>query len=211
MTEDEFWEINAKSQTVDPGTDEELREAQIQRLHALLLPLPLEELNDYYYHFSKLYYGLYRYDVRVAAIIIDEDIYFSDDSFADFRSWLISRGKDAYYSVSQEPDTLEQFITDNMKSPYDPSRYELQWEGFAYVAKPVYEEKTGEYPPDEFGDLHSSQAPEDIEKIMDAKDWGPLAGEWIDFNDKDALRRKYPHTMARFGHLEHHIVSPLDE
>jgi plasmid stabilization system protein ParE len=206
MTEDEFWEINAQSQTVSPGSNEELRKERIHRLYALLFPLPLEELNDYYYHFSKCYYGLYRYDVREAASIIDYDVYQSDDSFKDFRSWLISLGKEAYYSVSEDPDTLEQFITDNMENPYNPGDYYLQWEEFAYVATEVYYEKTGDDPPDDFGELHSSQAPEDIEQIMVDKDWEGHAGEWIDFDDKEALRREYPRTMARFGHLEHHTI-----
>jgi hypothetical protein len=218
MTEDEFWEIIAKSQPVHPGTRYEKDQEQIKRLHELLSNLSLEELGDYYYLFSEYFEALYRWDIWNGAWIIDGLL--SDDGFMDFRYWLISRGKDAYYRVLNEPDILGEFASEDMKDSV--GLYILQFEEFGMVARNVYTEKTGRENCDEFGCVHSSQIPhmvsdwEEFQKycqeneaevtIVERDPTEPL-GERIDHDDEEALRRRYPRIMARFWNAEHGLAS----
>jgi len=58
----------------------------------------------------------------------------TDDGFIDFRSWLISQGKEAYFAALKEPDTL---------ADLDPG--DGYWfESFAYAGYYALKELTGE-------------------------------------------------------------------
>ena len=56
----------------------------------------------------------------------------TDDGFIDFRSWLISRGKEVYMNALRDPDSLATV-------PYEGE--DLNFEDFANIAQDIYEEK----------------------------------------------------------------------
>ena len=57
----------------------------------------------------------------------------SDDSFMDFRGWLIAQGKNTFYNALEDPETLVD---------YDEDQILVQWEGFAYVAPSLFQKLT---------------------------------------------------------------------
>ena len=63
----------------------------------------------------------------------------SDDGFAYFRSWLISRGRVVYEAAVRDPDSLAAIV--------DPGRDDYEFEDLWGVAQRIYEERTGEEPP----------------------------------------------------------------
>ena len=58
----------------------------------------------------------------------------SDDGFAYFRSWLISRGRAAYAAAVRNPDSLAGLV--------DPDRDDYEFEDLWGIAQEVYEERT---------------------------------------------------------------------
>ena len=59
-----------------------------------------------------------------------------DDSFNDFREWVIGQGKDFYYKTIKDPETLIDLDADTIN--------EVEWEGLGYVYSAVFKELTGQ-------------------------------------------------------------------
>ncbi len=59
-----------------------------------------------------------------------------DDSFNDFREWVIGQGKDFYYTTIKDPETLVEIDTNKIE--------EVEWEGLGYVHSTVFKELTGQ-------------------------------------------------------------------
>jgi hypothetical protein len=58
-----------------------------------------------------------------------------DDSFNDFREWVIGQGKEFYYKTINAPESLAEVDTDKIN--------EVDWEGLGYVHSTVFKELTG--------------------------------------------------------------------
>ncbi len=82
--------------------------------------------------FSAAYHRAYRWDLWGAAYIIGGGC--SDDSFMDFREWLISMGQRVYDAALSRPDALAEVV----RAPGIESCF---FEGFGYVAQEVLEAK----------------------------------------------------------------------
>jgi hypothetical protein len=101
-------------------------------LERILNNLSEEDLKSFNKIFTKLFFDAYRWDLWGAAFVIGGGC--SDDSFMDFRSWLISMGKEVYETGMQNPDELVSAAT-------DPTVEDCFFEDFQYVADNIYEEK----------------------------------------------------------------------
>jgi hypothetical protein len=89
----------------------------------------------------------------------------SDDSFNDFREWVIGQGKDFYYQTIKDPETLVDVDTDQIE--------EIEWEGLGYVPSTVFKELTGQemlYP---FKENHNTTGNEWAEESDDLKNMFP--------------------------------------
>jgi len=62
-----------------------------------------------------------------------------DDSFNDFREWVIGQGKEFYNKTITDPETLVEVETAKME--------DSDWEGLGYVPGTVFEEVTGQEMP----------------------------------------------------------------
>jgi hypothetical protein len=71
-----------------------------------------------------------------------------DDSFNDFREWVIGQGKDFYYKTIQNPETLVEVEVGNIE--------DVEWEGLGYVPSTVFEELTGQEMPFPFQENYST-------------------------------------------------------
>lgn len=104
---------------------------QIQFITKELSDGPLDDISDYYVLYNQLMDRSYRYDLWGAAYIIGGGC--SDDSFMDFRAWLISRGRLVFENTLHDPETL---LT------VEPGE-DFFFEKMSYVAPKAYEARVG--------------------------------------------------------------------
>jgi Protein of unknown function (DUF4240) len=130
--------------------------------------------------------GLNTWDLWGAAYVINGGC--SDDDFTDFRSWVVSQGRDTYLRAYADPDSLVEVLPGRgwlrhlLRQPVS-----LGAEDYAYAAGEVYESRTENkiYEADEYSNLSEVDSREP-------------SGEPFD-EDADALRQRYPRLAALFG------------
>jgi hypothetical protein len=179
MDEERFWALigdsreRARKKKLRP--DQDFIDRHITEHYDVLRKLTPEELIAYDLRFH-YYRGLaYRWDLWAVAYWLHAGC--SDDGFLDFRACLISLGKDWYFQVLNDPDSLTDLVG-RKDVPY------MQAEGFQYVDWKVYKEKTGhEGMPDVVGAKYSPREP---------------AGERFDFEDDEEMRKRFPKLVARY-------------
>lgn len=170
MTQDQFWNLIASSKAASRGSFERQAKALGQEL-AKLSP---EEIVEFQRIFDEHTDRAYTWDLWGAAYILGGGC--SDDAFVDFRSWLISMGREIYERALKDPESLADV-------PLGPEGGEdAFFEEFAYVAPQVYEKKTGKEEMPDY-ERHSTDEP---------------AGEAWD-EDGDDLERRFPRLSAKYG------------
>jgi hypothetical protein len=123
-----FWKIIETSLKKSKGDADD----QIDILHGELQGLSTKEIVSFADHFRDLWFAGYRWDLWGAAYLIGGGC--SDDSFMDFRGWLIGRGQAAYEAALKNPDSLAMVVSDDEDGKI---------EGYQYIAQQVWEDKTG--------------------------------------------------------------------
>ena len=96
----------------------------------------------------------------------------SDDSFDDFREWLISRGERIFRLALENPDALADEL------PADEEEFDA--EGFGWAVMELYEERFGEQMP-QFDDIPPQGE--------------PGGEEWDE--DEEVLKARWPRLWAR--------------
>ena len=96
----------------------------------------------------------------------------SDDSFLDFRGWMIAQGKDFYYQVIRNPESLVEVETSDIE--------DVDWEGFGYIPAAVFEELTGQ------------ELPLDYQENFET-----TGEEWRE--DSDDLKKRFPKLYAKYS------------
>lgn len=146
MTTDAFWDIVNAAKTTSDGT----WDRRLERLAELLAKLPPAEVVEFQRNFREQRARAYTWDLWGAAVILGEGC--SDDSFMDFRAWLISMGKDVFETALRDPDTT---LADINFGPNPGEEEYMFFEDYNYVARQVYVKMTGTemdlpvYEPDE--------------------------------------------------------------
>lgn len=93
MNKEQFWNIvNEVHSSTDPRNQKEVLTALRDRLRNL----PSEEILEWKQIFSFYQDAARRNDLWAASAAMGA--HSSDDGFMDFRSWLISQGRDVYYT-----------------------------------------------------------------------------------------------------------------
>lgn len=119
MNKEQFWNIvNEVHSSTDPRNQKEVLTALRDRLRNL----PSEEILEWKQIFSFYQDAARRNDLWAASAAMGA--HSSDDGFMDFRSWLISQGRDVYMSALKAPESLVSVNTDGQ---------ELNFEDYAYV------------------------------------------------------------------------------
>src|SRR5579871_3125724 len=129
MDEARFWEIIAisrqKAREIERKPLEDFIDAHEKTLAETLRTLPPAEVAAFNDRFWEMHRRAYRWDLWAAADWMEGGC--SDDGFIDFRSCLVSLGKDLYYRILADPDVLAE-IVDLPDTPF------MQAEGFQYIA-----------------------------------------------------------------------------
>ena len=161
MDKQAFWDL---LEGLDPETAGGELAARLDALEA-------EDIAAFQHHFAEEHARAYTWPLWGAAYLMEGGC--SDDGFEYFRYGLISRGRKVFESAIADPDSLAVLL--------DEDDF-LSNEEFGYVAREVYENKTGnEIPRD--GVAHPADP----------------AGEDWDFDDEELCAAKLPKLWAKFG------------
>lgn len=127
MNKEQFWNIvDEVHSSTDPRNQKEVLAALRDRLRNL----PSKEILEWKQIFSFYQDTAKRNDLWAASAAMGA--HSSDDGFMDFRSWLISQGRDVYMSALEDPESLVSVNTDGQ---------ELNFEDYAYVPCKAYAER----------------------------------------------------------------------
>jgi hypothetical protein len=122
-------------------------ERQIELLRDALMALPADEVLGFRRQFVAAHRRVYTRPMWLAAALLhsdpDSEPELGDDSFTDFRSWLISRGHAVFTRAVDDPDTIADIPDEDNHDPL------CHGETFADVADEVYEELSDEELPDD--------------------------------------------------------------
>ena len=174
MEEALFWSIvdssrqRAREIPLSPRQDFiDLHEKTLAQALAQRTPDEIVAFRDRFWSYHRM---AYRRDLWAVAYWLHGGC--SDDGFTDFRSCLISLGRNLFFKILADPDSLTD-IVDLPDTPY------MQAEGFQYVASKVYKQVTGDWP---------------------AGDYGPNepAGEDFDFEDDAEMAKRFPKLVAKY-------------
>ncbi|MFL9843351.1 DUF4240 domain-containing protein [Flavobacterium rhizosphaerae] len=164
MDEDTFWLI---IQSTKDKADNDYQKQQ-GLLKTELLKLSPEEIILFNNRFRYFRGESYHWDLWGAIYIINGGC--GDDSFNDFREWVIAQGKDFYYKTIKNPETLAELNREEIDE---------DWEGFGYIPNDAFNEITGQDIPNAF------------------KENFEIKGEkWEE--DSDVLKEKFPNVAAKF-------------
>lgn len=178
MPPDAFWSIIDRTIHVDDDP-----EAQMDALRAQLRALSLADIIAFEVAFRRYIDAGHCWDLWGAAFLIHGGC--SDEGFAYFRRWLVSRGRRVYEAALADPDSLADY--DPRQWPWGPWDFEEYYD----VIGEVFRDKGGE------GDVREHSEPEAC--LGDADLSGQPFDEDEDEDDDDALARRYPRLWARFG------------
>lgn len=127
MDKQTFWKI---IDDTNSSLGQTSRRKFLNGISEKLMNYTTKEINDWK-NILDYYHGLaYRQELWAACAAMGT--HYTDDGFAYFRVWLISKGHDVFMKAIHDPDSLAEVdITDN----------ETEFEEFWYVANHVYEKK----------------------------------------------------------------------
>jgi len=128
IDEEKFWKIVASS--LENSNNEYEQEKQLINE---IGKLSLKEMIGFRLRTDKLLFDTYNSEMWCAGYIMNGGC--SDDGFEYFRNWVISQGKETYYSAKENPDNLIKEVS--------AERYEYEFESFWYVALEAFKIKTG--------------------------------------------------------------------
>lgn len=170
MDESEFWSIVETSKAGSDGSFDGRADALAKKLSTL----SPEKIAAFDRQFVILTYKAYSWDLWGAAYVINGGC--SDDGFTDFRSRVISMGREVYVRALNDPETLAEVEVG------PDGEEDASFEEFAYVAGRVYESKTGKNLPPDASLVHPSDP----------------TGEPFE-EDSEALAERYPRLSAKYA------------
>jgi hypothetical protein len=173
MNDDEFWTLIDRSRGGTAGDPD----AQAERLGELLTELSVEQLVAFDRRFVQANLALYTWAMWGAATVVLG--WCSDDVFTDFRSWVVSLGRQTYDRVVADPEVLAEV---QLADPEEIGAGEL----FAFAAGEAYQEATGR-------DLWDAEPERQTPESPDGEPGGQRFAE-----TDEELRRRYPRLAARW-------------
>lgn len=165
MGDDQFWNIIHLSYKKANGDFK----AQQHALKNELRRLAPQDILLFDNTFRKLRGDAYNWDLWGAIYIIHGGC--GDDSFLDFREWVLAQGREFYYKTIADPETLAQLSKEQI---------EVAWEGMGYIPTAVFEEITGTDMPN--GYIENQEI---------------TGAEWDD--DNDDLKKRFPLLWEKYS------------
>lgn len=147
---DMFWKLIAASLRHSPG-----RSGREAFLRDHLVSLAPTDIVQFQVHLERSCQRAYTYNLWAAATWIlggwfSDDGFdgISEDSFEDFRRWLVGRGREVFERSLAEPDALASFpeiqrLVGRSRRAWNNDVEWPEWELLAYLAAEAYEQTTG--------------------------------------------------------------------
>lgn len=164
MDAEKFWAIISTTKTNSAG-DYQKQQAELEKELLKLTAIKVLEFDN---KFRTLRGQVYHWDFWAAAYIINGGC--SDDSFSDFRGWLIGQGKAIFEKAVENVESLSELTETN----------DGDWEGLSYVPTDVYEK------------MSDNEMPNGIQENFEI-----TGEEWAE--EGDDLKNKFPKLWAKFG------------
>src|ERR1700733_3663370 len=174
MNSEEFWNLVARVHETSGGDMDRKCKLLAGELHKLAP----DEVQSFACKFFEFRDRAYSWELWNAAYIINGGC--SDDSFTDFRSTLISMGRQIFDAALVDPESLAEV---------DIGAGQPTYEGYQYVVYEVYEELTREEIP--LRNKHPSEPS------------GVHAEEW-------EMEERFPKLTAKFGHKDSNYIWQKD-
>jgi len=168
MDVSEFWNLVAASKAFSDGGFDSYAESLAEQLSAL----SPEKIVEFQQILDELRDRAYSWDLWGAAYIMGGGC--SDDGFTDFRSWLVSMGRETYTRALNDPESLMDVVVG------PDGEEDVFFEEFAYIPARVYEAKTGQRLP----------------AARRATPSAPSGEEWSE--DGEDLARRFPRLFSRY-------------
>lgn len=168
MPIDQFWAIVHAAKAQGGGTQAGMAAA----LERALVRLSVHDIGAFCVRFDDLQDSAYRWDVWAAAYIMNGGC--SDDSFMDFRKWLIASGRQVYEAALSDPDSLASL-------PDALTAEGVTFEELFGIVEDAYERVSG-----------GQERPRN-KRVAEEP-----AGEDFDFDDEDEMRRRFPKLAAKY-------------
>jgi len=164
----EFWTLveDTRAEAAEDAPDSVV-ERHVETLTAALDGLSDDEIRGFDRALRAVRGRANRWDLWAAAHLALGGA--SDDSFLDFRNWLISHGRETYDRVLADPDSLADLDWDEDENDFGAA------EEWAYAAVEVLEERGIDEddedggPDDEFGEPTGEPFPEDDDEWFAAR------------------------------------------
>lgn len=160
-----FWNTIERSRAGSDGTTS----SQADELAAILRKRPATEIAEFHRHFAEANQSLYTWDLWGAAHVLLGGC--SDDTFTDFRSWIVAQGHEYVSACAADPAALGD---GRLQDEEDLGGAEE----LSYPPSEVYEELTGN---DLYDDYPSTS--------MVGEE---PSGEPWDEDDEEALQARFP-------------------
>lgn len=167
MSEDKFWQLIQVAHDQSCGD----MDRKCESIKAAIKSLSSEDANNFSSTFDDMMDKAYAWSLLGAAYVMHGGC--GDDTFTDFRSSLISRGKQSFYNAISDPDSLASDDFDDEVWFY---------EGFQYAVTESVEAVVGTMP------LRNKAHPE-----------APSGTPWEE--GPEELKAKYPNLWAAFEHV----------
>jgi hypothetical protein len=170
MYETDFWQLIDGARDAADGDPQDQAELLVERL----VQLTPDEVIDFARLFEARFQRAYTWELWGAARLLLGEA--SEESFDDFRSWLIAQGREVFEGAVHRPDDLAELVPD-----FDEEE-DGDAEEVGYAADEAHEQLTGLPLPD----LGTGQPRRP-------------AGQPFDFDDPTTLAERYPRLWERFG------------
>ncbi|MDW7692812.1 DUF4240 domain-containing protein [Flammeovirgaceae bacterium SG7u.111] len=183
FNESKFWEIIDYSKQKFPDN----KDLQVDLLIDIIADREDEEIFRFNLYKDWVYYQAYTSDLW--AIAYTATCGCSDDSFSDYRSWLITEGKDKYYKILKaSPDDL----VDSFETTKDINGRCEKFHSFSYY---VYEKKYPESidPGWDFDDKYSK-----FDKSELNFDFPKLEFNWEGIED---IKKLFPRFYKKYNNI----------
>ena len=160
MDEERFWKI---IQTVKDNSQGDY-EQQYEELEKKLHTLTPDDIILFANRFRFFRGQANTWELWGAIYIIQGGC--GDDSFNDFREWVIGQGKDFYFKTLNNPETLAELENEFIEET-------SEFEGLGYVPSTVFKEITGQEMPYPFQENHDTTGKVWVEESDDLKNMFP--------------------------------------
>ena len=184
MDTDAFWTLVAETRAQAAAANPESVAAEhVDTLTAALQTLSDDEVRHFYRELREVRARANSWDLWAAAYLALGGA--SDDSFLDFRNWLISHGRVTYERVLADPDSVADLTWDEEENDFGAA------EVWAYAALDVLEDRGIDEDDVETGD----------EDDLD-DEFGEPTGEPFPEDDDAWFAARFPRLWAKFGHAD---------